>query len=135
MPVSHTRPATFIAALLGAALIGGLAVACGGNGDGGTGPTPPSSSATVTIGDFFFQSDRNATRNPAMDTVAVGGSVKWTWTEGEHSVQSLGTPGFASSPIQATVGDTFRVTFDSAGSYSYDCLIHGSAMTGIVVVR
>ena len=108
----------------------------GGNGGGGGGPAP--SSGAVTVGNVFFKSGRNGSVNPAVDTIAVGGTVTWTWaTNGnvQHSVQSLGSPAFNSSPIQTASGSTHQVTFSTAGVYHYDCIIHGTAMSGTIVVQ
>ncbi len=118
----------------GVVLAACLSLGCGGDDTNQPTPTPPATAA-VTIGDFLFQSGRNATQNPAVDTIAVGGTVTWTWREGEHSVQSLGPPSFESSAISATPGSTYQATFPSAGTYPYDCAVHGPAMTGTVVVR
>src|SRR6266496_4583547 len=61
-----------------------------------TTPTPPPSgspaptTAAVTVGDIFFKSALNGSSNPAVDTVAVNGTVTWTWATTEalpHSVQ------------------------------------------------
>ncbi len=51
-----------------------------------------------------------------------------------HSVQSTGTPSFSSSAIQAGSGHTHQVTFDTPGTYQYDCAVHGQLMTGRIVV-
>ncbi len=118
---------------VGAVLAACLSLACGS--DDTNQPDPAPATAAVTIGDFLFQSARNATQNPAVDTIAIGGMVTWTWREGEHSVQSLDSPGFESSDISANPGNTFQATFASAGTYQYDCAVHGPAMTGTVVVR
>src|SRR5437016_3861350 len=62
--------------------------------------TPAPASAAVTLGDIFFKSVLNGSSNPAVDTVAVGGTVTWTWATTEalpHSVQSTGSPSFTSS--------------------------------------
>ncbi len=89
---------------------------------------------TVHVGDDFFQSLRNGTQNPAVDTVAAGGTVTWIWVGTlDHSVQSTGATSFTSSVIQATGKYTF--TFTPPGTYTYDCAVHGAAMTGEVVVR
>ncbi len=32
-------------------------------------------------------------------------------------------------------GQTYAVTFTAAGTYQYDCAVHGTAMTGRIVVR
>lgn len=95
-------------------------------------PIPPT--AAVDIGDDFFKSSHNATQNPAVDTVAVGGQVTWTWTGAvNHSVQSTGSPSFTSSTIQAS--GTYQRAFNVAGTYHYDCAVHGAIMSGIIVVK
>ncbi len=92
------------------------------------------SAAAVSIGDNFFKSGQNGTQNPAVDTVAVGATVTWTWTGiGSHSVESLGPPSFTSSAVKTS--GTYAVTFGTAGTYNYDCSVHGAAMTGTIVVR
>src|SRR5882724_6704914 len=88
--------------------------------------TPPAVPATaaVTLGDIFFKSDLNGTSNPAVDTVAVNGSLTWTWATTEalpHSVQSTGSPSFTSSAIQTGNGKTYQFTFTAPGTYRYDC--------------
>jgi len=88
----------------------------------------------VTVADILFRSSRNGTTNPAIDTVAVGGSVTWVFAGSlAHSVESRGTPGFQGSNTMTS--GTHVVTFDRPGVYQYDCAVHGSAMTGRVVVR
>jgi plastocyanin len=89
--------------------------------------------ASVSVGNFFFKSGHNATQNPAVDTVAVNGTVTWTWTGGTHGVQSLGSPSFTDSPTQSS--GSYMFTFTAAGTYQYDCTVHGLAMTGTIVVR
>ena len=92
---------------------------------------------TVTVGNIFFQSGNNGTQNPAIDTVAAGTTVTWTWNSGStpHSVQSQGTPSFTSSATQSGNGKTYTFTFTTPGSYQYDCAVHGSAMTGRILVQ
>jgi plastocyanin len=99
-------------------------------------PPPIPTTAAVRVGNIFFGSSLNGTQNPAVDTVAVGGTVTWTWvSNGQHSVQSTGSPGFASSGFMSVSGNTYAVTFNTAGTYQYDCGIHGTLMTGRIVVR
>jgi plastocyanin len=91
-------------------------------------------SAAVQVGDNFFKSGRNNTQNPAVDTIAAGGTVTWTWVGvANHSVESTGSPSFTSSTIKSS--GTYSFTFASAGTYTYDCGVHGLTMTGRVVVR
>ena len=104
----------------------------GGNGPGG-GPV-----GAVIVGNIKFESAHNGTINPAQDTVPVGTAVTWTWTSTgstSHSVLSIGSPGFTSSGIMAGNGMTYSFTFTQAGTYHYQCAVHGSAMSGTVVVQ
>ena len=102
-----------------------------GGGSGGGGPV-----GSVAVGPGIeFVSGHNGSANPAVDTIAVGGVVTWTWSGPDaHSVRSIGSPSFASSTIQSG-NKTFAVTFTAPGTYRYDCAVHGQAMTGTVVVR
>jgi N-acetylneuraminic acid mutarotase len=104
----------------------------------GTTETGAPGSAAVTLGTSFFTSDRNGSTNPAVDTVAVGGTVTWTWVSGlavTHSVQSIGSPGFPSSAVMGGVGTTHAVTFSAVGTYQYNCARHPNTMTGRVIVK
>ncbi|HWN17831.1 MAG TPA: Ig-like domain-containing protein [Gemmatimonadales bacterium] len=98
---------------------------------------PPPATIAITVGNDFFRSDRNQTTGPAVDTVAVGGTVTWTWVAGAipHNVTSNPPPGFSSSPTQAA-GTTHAVNFPTAGTYRYYCNIHaGAASTGGMIGR
>jgi plastocyanin len=104
--------------------------------DNGSGPEPdPLATASVDVGNILFRSARNASTNPAMDTVAAGGTVTWTWTEiGSHGLR-FDDPAFPASPEASAVGSQHSVTFPAPGSYTYDCTIHGPIMNGRIVVR
>jgi plastocyanin len=117
-------------------------VALGCSSDGG--PVDPGAgggggpAGTVKVGNIFFESGHNGTSDPAQDTVAVGQAVTWTWTLTgaiPHSVRSQGTPSFTSSNELTGSGMTFSHTFDTPGTYHYDCAVHGSAMSGTIVVQ
>src|SRR5690242_13929224 len=118
-----------------------IAAACGnystspysGGGGGGGGPI-----GHVTVGNNFFQSAHNGTENTAVDTIAAGSSVTWTWAApGSHSVQSTGSSNeaFRNSVVMSANGSSYVVTFNTPGTYTYDCAIHGAAMSGKVVVQ
>ncbi len=111
----------------------------GGGGGGGAGGGGPVGSVTVgTNGQIVYISAHNGTANPAVDTVAVGATVTWTWTNNQgvsHSVESEGSTAFASSPIMSGNGQTYAVTFTTPGTYQYDCAVHGTQMNGTIVVR
>ena len=105
---------------------------------GGPPPPPPPGTVAVAVGNIFFRSNRNNTSNPAVDTVAVNGTVTWTWVNTgpePHSVQSTGGTSFTSSDIQSGSGVEYQFQFPAAGTYTYNCAVHGSSMTGRVVVR
>lgn len=69
--------------------------------------------------------------NVTPDTVAAGDSVTWTWRGGEsHSVTFAAG---ASSVTQKT--GTFKRAFDTQGTYDYHCVVHGTAMSGVIVAQ
>ena len=103
----------------------------------GTAAPPPPTAITINVANNQF--------TPIVDTVAVGGTVTWTWgnTGGiQHSVTSTGSPTFTSDPSGATASPHSYgpITFNSAGTYFYYCTVHGSpgspptGMSGTIVV-
>lgn len=104
-------------------------------------PAPVPTSANVAVRNDHFLSVRNGSTSPAVDTVAAGGTVTWTWdalATNPHDVTSSGSPGFPSSvttPQPFTYGP---ITFANPGTYIYYCTQHGSptaGMRGRIVVR
>lgn len=89
------------------------------------------SAVTVTVGSFFFRSNRNLSQDPAVDTIGVGGEVTWSFESGPHNVTPSGNPTFTGSTNLST-GNFIRA-FGSAGTYQYICGIH-PGMTGRIVV-
>ncbi len=105
---------------------------------GGPPPPPPPSTIGITVGNIFFKSVRNGTSNPAVDTLAVDGTATWTWvnTSGTpHSVRSTGGTKFISSNPLTGDGQTYQFQFTQAGTYTYNCAVHGNLMTGRIVVQ
>lgn len=88
----------------------------------------------IQFGSNFFTSQRNGTSDPAVDTVVIGRPVVWTGSGGVHTVESLGPPFFTSSGNLSGLGASYSFTFNAAGTYEYDCSIHGAQMTGRIVV-
>ena len=92
-----------------------------------TGPddpgTPPSATASVSVQDDQYV--RSAV------SVLVGGTVTWTWQGGnQHNVTFSG-----GAPASATqITGTFNRTFATAGTFTYNCTVHGQAMSGTVTV-
>lgn len=88
-----------------------------------TADAPPPAAASVSVEDNFF--------DPSSARVAAGGSVTWTWNGAVAHNVTFGSG--ANSVTQAS--GTFVRDFPSAGSFAYTCTIHGSAMSGTVVVE
>ncbi|MFI5228288.1 MAG: plastocyanin/azurin family copper-binding protein [Gemmatimonadales bacterium] len=117
--------------------------ACGGSsGNLSTGPTtnptnppPPPASNTVTLANQLF--------SPSTITIAKGAAVTWYWNDcGGSGGYGTGTcvqhsvvfdDGSNGSPLQDT--GTFVRTFNTSGTFTYHCAVHGAAMTGKVVVN
>jgi len=82
-----------------------------------------SSANNVTIqGDVF---------SPSSLTVKVGDTITWTNNDNHDHTVTSNTGTFNSGNIAN--GSTFSFTFNTAGTYSYNCSIHTS-MTGTIVV-
>jgi plastocyanin len=97
---------------------------------------------SVEVHSDYFQSARNGSGNPpgtpAVDTIAVGGTVTWQWVDSGHNVTTVyGASGTQSVPF--TFGP---VLAPSPGSIVYRCTIHSRivdfdivGMWGVIVVR
>jgi plastocyanin len=97
---------------------------------------PPALSRGVTVANNLFRSVNNLTTNPAVDTLSVGGTVTWSWSvAGTHSILSVGNPSFTSSGNITTSGSTYQITFNTPGTYQYECGVHGLPMGGRIVVQ
>jgi plastocyanin len=107
------------ATLAGAALLM-LAAACGGGDDG---PTTPPAANEVTVSDNVF--------TPATRTVPAGTTVTWRWAGGS-SMHNVTFAAGTSSPNQTS--GTFQRLFSTAGSFPYQCTIHGAGMSGTITV-
>jgi len=120
------------AALVSLTACGGVTSPQGGGGGGAGGPV-----GNVTVGNIFFRSVHNGSQNPAVDTIAAGETITWAWNAaGSHSIQSTGVPDiFRNSVVMSGANDTYTVTFRNPGTYTYQCAVHGAAMTGQIVVQ
>jgi plastocyanin len=119
--------------LAGAVLV--LAAACGGGSaatPAGGGDHPPASAAAGCTGSGGTPvAIAGSAYNPASVTVAKGGTVTWTNTDGTtHTVTFDAGPDCGRMSQGATVSRTFA----DAGTFTYHCTIH-SFMKGTVVVQ
>jgi plastocyanin len=72
----------------------------------------------------------------ATTTIRAGAMVTWQWEGGPHSVTSgncCSPDGRFDSGLKSS--GSFSQTFPSAGTFPYFCMVHGSMMTGSVVVN
>lgn len=59
--------------------------------------------------------------NQGTTTISLGDTVTWKWIDSfPHNVQSNG---FTSSSVQSGVGLTYSFTFNSVGTFTYNCII------------
>lgn len=86
----------------------------------------------VEAGNIFFTSDKNGTTDPAIDTLNVGQSVRWTASSGTHNIKSVPLGSFTTTDF--STGQSRTLTFNSQGTFNYQCGIHGSDMSGTLVV-
>ena len=120
-------------------LMAAVAAGCGGDGSGkadtpgAATPTRTSSAAagqsliSIQVADNSFA--------PANLTVPKGTKVTWDWAgTNPHSV--VGTwAGSAVQSAQQRGSGTFAFTFEAAGTFNYQCGVHGAAMAGKVTVK
>lgn len=67
-------------------------------------------------------------------TISIGDTITWQWNDDLlHSIHSINS-GFVSSEILTGIGTTYSITFNNAGTFPYNCDIHGSLMQGIISV-
>jgi plastocyanin len=110
--------------ILGAFLFSG----CGKSSNSSTNPTSNSSSptavASATIQNFAF--------SPSVIHVLPGGTVTWTNKDTTpHTVTDIGGS-FDSGSIAAD--GTYKMTFATAGTYTYHCTIHSMMANATVIV-
>jgi plastocyanin len=124
--------------LLAAAGCGGSSTApSNNNNSGGNNPPPPTnpntSSNAISVTNNYF--------DPVTTTITANTKVTWTWntcgSDGyggqtcvSHSI--LFDDGTASAQQQE---GTWSRTFTTPGTYKYHCTIHGSSMSGTIVVQ
>ena len=98
----------------------------GGGGGGGGGIPPPAANQVYMQGTAF---------NPSTRTVTVGTTVEWVNQDpfAHTTTRSASPETWDSGTLNA--GGRFSRLFNTAGSFSYICNIHGVAMSGTIVVN
>jgi plastocyanin len=70
-------------------------------------------------------------------TIPVGTTIRWIWDTGTHSTTSGPCPPCTGDGLWDSgpgSGPTFDYTFNVEGTFPYFCSVHGSMMTGTVIV-
>jgi len=114
---SRLRPAP-LAALIVLALA--TLLGCSSSGAGGGEPV-----ATTQV-----QLPRSYRFDPVAITVPVGATV--TWTNDDNFTHNVAFEG--SEPMKLSPGATATRTFDTAGTFPYQCTLHPQDMQGTVEV-
>ncbi len=98
-------------------------------------PTPSAAAHIVNVGQGGNNSFVDPQSGGSTTTIKAGQAVQWIWMGGPHSSTSGNccTPdGGWDSGLMSS--GSFAHTFPTAGSFPYFCTVHGTMMTGMVVV-
>jgi len=92
---------------------------------------------SVAIEDDFFL--------PATITIVAGDTVKWTYASGgsAHTTTCDGTGGTSLPPggtswdsgVLSPGDPSFKKSISVPGNYTYICVVHGTMMTGTIIVK
>jgi plastocyanin len=99
-------------------------------------PPPPPADATIQV---LGPSGGNRF-SPADVTIQVGQTVEWVWPSGAvgHNVTPDDTEPTSSGPV-VSGPETYSFTFNTAGTYNFYCVAHGTpgggGMSGTVTVE
>jgi plastocyanin len=103
-----------------------LALAGCGGSDGAPPITPPGNGAEVfTPGNVF---------SPFNTTISLGGTVTFVISGNAHNVIFAATPAGAPANINVVSNTSVARTFNTRGTFPYDCTVH-PGMSGQVVVQ
>lgn len=124
-----------------------VATGCGGGGGNVAGPGASSTGTTSNVPSAGTPNSVVITNNaftPSTLSSTVGATVTWTWNTcsggdgyggGQTCVSHNVTFDQTATNSATQSSGTFSRTFTSAGTYTYHCSIHGSAMSGQVTVQ
>jgi plastocyanin len=106
-----------------------------GMGNGGPTPTPVPAAHAVSVG-LGGNQFVDGVSGSNVTTIHAGQMVMWNWAGGPHSTTSgncCSPDGKWDSGVRSS--GSFSQTFPSTGSFPYFCTVHGSMMTGMVMVN
>jgi plastocyanin len=110
----------------------------GGGGGGGAAQEEQPADTGQAGGGGAQVGMKNIQFEPADVTIKAGETVTWTNDEAvAHDVEGSGKGVKFSSGEEGGMneGDTFKFTFDKAGTYDYICRVHAPGMAGTVTVK
>jgi len=81
----------------------------------------------VSVCDNFY--------SPNASAIAAGSSITWTWRGSTNHSVTFQTGPVALGGSATMSSGTFTQTFTTPGTYTYQCLVHGAAMSGSVTVN
>lgn len=98
----------------------------GTGGTAGTGGTGGSTIATVDMSGMSY--------NPSSITIKLGASIKWNNSDyySAHTATSDDGSTFNTGSIPS--GGSYTLTPTAVGTFTYHCLVHGTAMAGTLIV-
>jgi plastocyanin len=129
--------------VVGVILTSMLLSSCGGGtsgyptGSGAQNPPPgaqpPATTTAITVENNRF--------DPSATSVATGTMVTWTWDACRDdgyggtvcTAHDVTFDGGGGSSTQST--GTYSRQFNNAGTFNYRCTVHGTAMSGQIIVR
>ncbi len=123
-----------LAAALTTAMVVSAAVLTGSHG------SVTAAQTSIDVGNLYF-CDESFQGGVCESTVTAGDTVVWTVSAGAHTVTECDAT-FAACPPAAgfdsgalSQGQQFEHTFNSAGTFYYECVFHPQQMRGTVVVQ
>lgn len=134
---------TLVAATIGAAFL----AACGGSGGSGYSTAPnnntPTGGGTGGNANTNQVTMQDQTFAPGTVTIPKGATVTWTWPTCDTTG---GYGGYGDCVSHSVVFDdnvqsavqnsgTFARTFNAVGTFNYHCGVHGTPMSGKVIVQ
>ena len=129
-------------ALLVGSIVAALGAGCSGGSKSGQGymPTAPINGGSNGGNGSLSVSVVNNSYTPASTTVPRGSVVQWTWKTcdmgygAETCTAHTVTFDDGATSDQQEKG-TYSRSFPNAGTFAYHCKVHGTAMSGTIVVQ
>ncbi len=131
------RRLTAISALALALIAAGCGSGSGGGGGQTSGGAPTSAGGQGSGGKVVTVHMKNIQFDPKTITVQRGTTIEWVNDDSvRHDVTKSSGPGpdFESGSGNIRYGQTYKQTFDTAGTIKYHCTVH-LGMNGTIVVK